>query len=79
MKMSKLKLYLKRLKIDSTKHTFSQPDYEGFFSTPKGDFHAVGWLNELSDLSLTIEKVTDEKLGNKFLNKKYFNWKNKKK
>lgn len=76
--MSKTKLYLKRIKIDSTKYTFSQPDYEGFFSTSKGDFYAVGWLNELSDLSLTIEKVTDEKLGNKFLNKKYFNWKYKK-
>lgn len=73
--MSNTKLYLKRLKMDSTKKSASQPDYEGFFSTKNGDFHAVGWLNEFSDLSLIIEKVTEEKLANKFFNKNYFTWK----
>lgn len=75
--MSKTKIYLTRLKMDSTKRTAAQPDYEGFFSTKNGDFIAVGWLNEFSDLSLSVEKITPEKLQNKFLNKKYFDWKYK--
>ena len=65
--------------MDVNKNSFSQPDYEGFFSQSNGDFHAVGWLDEYSNLSITIEKVTDEKLKNKFFNKNYFEWKYNKK
>lgn len=52
----KTKILLKRLKSDSTKISQYAPDYECIFTTKNGDFYAVGWLNEYSDLSLTFEK-----------------------
>lgn len=58
----------KRLKLDSTKTSLRAPDYEAIFSTKNGDFYAIGWLNETSDLSLTIEKIDldKENFKNKF-------------
>ena len=74
----KTKILLKRLKSDSTKISQYAPDYECIFTTKNGDFYAVGWLNEYSDLSLTIEKIDldKENFKNKFFIKKYAEYKN---
>lgn len=73
----KTKILLKRLKLDSTKTSLRTPDYEAVFSTKNGDFYAIGWLNETSDLSLTIEKIDldKENFKNKFFIKKYAEFK----
>lgn len=71
------KIFLKRIKMDISKKSFKAPDYEAIFTTKNGDFYAVGWLNETSDLSLTIEKIDldKEKFKNKFFTKKYAEFK----
>ena len=73
----KTKIVLMRLKSDSSKVSQNAPDYEAIFTTSKGDFYAVGWLNDFSDLSLTIEKIdlSKENFNNKFFIKKYAEYK----
>lgn len=72
--MSKQKIYLKRIK--KFQPNPNQPDYEGFFRTKNGDFYVIGYLKDLSsNLDLTIKKVVSEELKkNKFLLKKYSEW-----
>lgn len=69
----KTKIFLKRLKLDSTKSSINAPDYESFFTSKGVDFHAVGWLDTFCDLSITIEKIDLSKdvFKNKFFLKKY--------
>lgn len=73
----KTKIFLKRIKMDISKKSLKAPDYEAIFTTKNGDFHAVGWLTETSDLSLSIEKINLEKdnFKNKFFMKKYAEFK----
>lgn len=74
--MALQKIKLRRIKVDLSEKVQTTPDYEGFFSSPRGDFYVVGWLHTLSsDLDLNIETVNEIFLKNKFNSKKYFEWK----
>lgn len=71
--MQNLRVKLKRIK--KFKKTPNQPDYEGFFRTPRGDFHVLGFLKDLnSNLDLVISKVTAEKNSSSFFRENYNIW-----
>lgn len=74
-----LKYTLNRIK--KIEANSKQPDYEGFFRTPRGDFYVIGYLKPLnSNLTITTKKVVKSDLeNNRFFLKKYSEWRATKK
>ena len=65
----------KRIKKPELKPDSKRPDYDGFFTTKKGNFYVLGWLENLSsDMKVRVEIVNDEFLKNTFNRKRYAKW-----